>query len=546
MKAIVDFTERIEKAYSVAEQGITSPDSLHRLLERKNALLASFEEYSYVKVPFVGDFSSGKSSIINSLFSLGDFLPTDITPETSVAYELWYSEGESLELWRDSTLLDTYPVSKIAELDVRPGDLVKVYLNNNQIKALNDKGIVIVDMPGIDSGIEAHTSAILNYIHQGTAFAIFTDIEEGTLRGTTVSFIKELKNYGVNMGVFITKADLKPTEEQEKVFETVSSLAKRMISDDVFVGITSAHQPLLADLESWLQTLSAEQLVKSKFTKSVDCYVQSIKDELSLTLSMLENGFVDYESQVQKITEAKNRKMAELADNENESQPIDGSVSDIMHDVGYALNASASKLATLIYGSDGENLDVNAELMNIIRPVIISSYKREMQEYQDFLDDGVLNFSVNIASILESVNGDKDVFDTVGNMIKDIIADVLPLFDIPRPLAKLIADQVTKHVPDILQVVFGKKKHEVIAEIKTKLIEELFPQILAELRPAVKESLEKSRLAALNDAKAKIEAEAKLLDDALLGIKEEMENNLSDFETKKTVITEALSQIDLI
>ena len=348
MKALATYSEKITKAYSIAERELGNTDFIKTLSENKEALLKTLQENSYVKVPFVGDFSAGKSSMINALLNLGDYLPTDITPETAVAYELWYSKGECLELWRESKLQDTYDLSRVSELTVRPGDLVKVFIDNEKVKELNDRGIVIVDMPGIDSGIEAHTSAILNYIHQGTAFVVFTDIEQGTLRGSTISFIEELKKYGINTAIFISKADKKPEEEQAKVLETVTAIAKRVLGENVYVGLASAHQGLFNDLETWLSGLSAEEMVVQKFDKSVSKFIQSVGEELALSLGVLQKGDLNYEDRIQEIAQSKEKKLAELNRNASQSQPLEESVNDIIRDIDYALKSSASKLAAIL------------------------------------------------------------------------------------------------------------------------------------------------------------------------------------------------------
>ena len=42
---------------------------------------------------------------------------------------------------------------------------------------MNDRNIVVVDMPGIDSGVEAHNNAILHYVQDGTFFVLVSEVE---------------------------------------------------------------------------------------------------------------------------------------------------------------------------------------------------------------------------------------------------------------------------------------------------------------------------------------------------------------------------------
>lgn len=158
------YISNINDAYKVALSAVTNDSAIARISAAKESILNRIQNDAFVKVPFVGDFSAGKSSLLNAFLDRQELLPTDITPETAVSYELWYAEDEMLELWKNNSLAGTYKIEEIKKLNVSPGNIVKVYLNNGKIKDLNQRGIVLVDMPGVDSGIEAHTSAILNYI----------------------------------------------------------------------------------------------------------------------------------------------------------------------------------------------------------------------------------------------------------------------------------------------------------------------------------------------------------------------------------------------
>ena len=543
MKILDDYCQRIEQASTYAQEVIDSKESLERISQKKYSLIESIKRNAYFKVPFVGDFSAGKSTMLNTYFDLNKLLPTDITPETSVAYELWYSEGESMELWRDSKLIETYKVSDISSLSVKPGDMVKLYLNNQKIKTLNDRGIVVVDMPGIDSGIEEHTSAILNYIHQGTAFAVFTDIEQGTLKGSAVSFIEELKKYGIRTAIFVSKADKKPKQEQEKVLSTVTSIAKRIISDDVFVGLSSAFIPLTEDIDKWLGSLDAEELARNKFDKQVDAFIASIKNELALSLSLLKKDSINYEEQIKELTDRKEASLTELRRNAKASQSLDDSVKDVMMDVDYALKASASKLALLIYSSKDDSININAELMGIIRPAIINAFSRELAEYQDFLDDGVQNFSIDVDSLLEDVRQEDELLASSRELVGDILGDLLPLLDIPLPLAKIIAHKVAEYVPDVLKVFLGKNDSEAVSGIKTKLIQDMYPRILNELRPSIKDAMSKSREDLLTKAENQIEEEASKYDEILARVQTEMQADRKAREEKVTKIENSIAII---
>ena len=64
------------------------------LKQKGDELLSEIQESKYIKVPIVGTFSAGKSSLLNVFTQKPGMLPVDTEPETAVAYELYYSPSE--------------------------------------------------------------------------------------------------------------------------------------------------------------------------------------------------------------------------------------------------------------------------------------------------------------------------------------------------------------------------------------------------------------------------------------------------------------------
>lgn len=544
MRISEHYISLIEEAIKVAQESINVESVMNGINETATLLTDRIRKDTYVRIPVVGDFSAGKSTLLNHSIIGRKLLPTDINPTTAVSYELWFASQEKLEIWKDGKLDDTVDVSEIENLQVGPGDIVKVFLNNEKIKRLNDKGIVVVDMPGIGSGIEAHNSAILNYLKEGTFFIIAVDVEQGTLCSSTMAFINEIKHYGLSAAVLVTKSDKKTLEEAEKVKTDIGQLAKKLIGAETFVGLTSSSSEQYEDFEKILFSMDGEELLTQKYASLINTFVDSIIFELKKQETLLVNGKRDYVKEIEELKERKEDALQALKRNNDSAQPLEESAGDILYDIENALKGKANQLAmTLIQNKD--DLEIfKAEMLSTIRPVLINSYKREISEYQDIMDNSLRDFTFDISGVLPD-NSLDDVFDNeeLQNAAHTVLSTVLAFFEVPPVLADLIADKLIGHLPDFLKSVFGKGRNEVISEIRTNLCANVFPQVTNTLRPEIEKVLGEQRQAALEEIKQRIIDEVQKFDDSISVVQKEQSDSEDIIRAKTELLKQSIEKL---
>lgn len=300
------YIEVAEKAFAISKDYLLE-NSLNQVSEEKHILLTELREEGGIKVPIVGDFSAGKSSLINCLLGRNSLLPVDITPETAVAYELYYSQQEKVELYRDGTKIEEKGISEIRSLSVKPGDIAKVYVNSEKIKEYQEKGIILVDMPGIDSSIKEHNDAILHYINKGTAFVLLTDSESGSLRESTIAFIVELSKYNLKPAVIISKIDKKPESEVLEIKEYIEFQAKRAIGEQTFVGCVSSANNNISDFTTFLSSLDSNALVSAKFLNRLSSFINLQIVSITAQKDILNANIQDVDEKIEKLEEEKDR-----------------------------------------------------------------------------------------------------------------------------------------------------------------------------------------------------------------------------------------------
>lgn len=554
----------INEASRISKEYINASDSILRIESYKSALLKDMANNAFIKVPFVGDFNAGKSSLLNALMGI-NLLPTNIVPTTAVSYELYYSDKEQLKVFHKGELKETAPISRIADLEVVPGDVVYVYVDNDFVRKMNERNIVVVDMPGIDSGIEAHNNAILNYIREGSFFFLVTDAEQGTLRRSAIRFVDELKKYGLTCNVIISKVDKKSDEQITTIKAEVEAQAKRAIRSDVEVGISSAAAKRFDDVSRMLDKLDAEKFFVEKYAKEVSGFVSDIISELQLQIKLTLSDKKDFTTKIEALRSEREKALNSLNSKNNTAQSLSNSAEDILNDVREALIAKSSYLATILYNNNNDTNAFNNELLSIIRPILINSFKREISEYQDVIGDSVREFSLNVNDILQDnnnamLNGANDI---IGNLLgKDVLEGILKkgldklmvrlaaykgISTLLDSLSKILGPLVTiiiNVIPDLLRMIFGKSKEQKIDSIRQNIASEVVGKIVNSLRDPVTEMLEEQRRSAMNDMESLINEEAKKYDVNIQSMLQEQQASESEIATKVQNLEKGISELD--
>ncbi len=561
MEIIQTYIKKVDCANRIATPLLNSTAKVEST-KIAEELTEALKNSSYIKVPFVGEFNASKSSLLNAYMGV-DLLPTNITPETAVSYELYYSTSEKLEVWRYGNLKDCTVIDHIKELNVKPGDIVKVYVNNERIRSLNDRGIVIVDMPGIDSGVEEHNNAIMNYIQEGTFYVIVSDIQHGTLTGTSLQFIQELKKYSLSAAVLLSKIDRKPVEEVNTVLANVKDFVQRTIGSDTFVGAVSALTHQIGDMEQLLATLDGKEFAEKKFQSEVDGYVDKMIAQLEFQANLLASDASNFDAQIEKLEQKRAEVSQKLEQNDVNAQPIEGSAQDILDDIYNALMLNSYQLANVVCSQNDAKI-LNNQILSIIRPVLVDSFKREIGEYQEVLGQTINVMTDEIEAILKDESNPivQQAENLAGSLVSREIVEELLSKGIEKLIVRFagyksitgllgmiggvlnpIVGIIIGFIPDLLRMIFGKGKNAKIEEIQKRLESAAYAQIVDAMRQPVTEMLEEQRRETLDNLKKAIDDELGSINAALSEAKTQKELDDAKKKAKIETLKDAVYQI---
>ena len=471
------FQRALDKVSEVAP--LLIGDAQAEFKTKSEEFLNAVHESQYIKVPLVGVFSAGKSSLLNIFTQKPGMLPVDTEPETAVAYELYFDFQERVELYRNGNKIDSKPLADIKQLDTKPGDIAKVYCTSEPIKDLQDRGIILVDMPGIGSGIERHDAAIFNYINSGTAFVLIVDAEQGSLRGSTLAFMHELSQYNMFPAVLVSKIDKKPESDVKDIVEYIRYQLTRLGNANPFVSTVCAVNNNLEGLNKYLNALNPAALVSEKLGKKLKLIINAVSEQLKVRVDLRSKDIDNVDEKIKQIeTEIANVK-AELPTSNNNADTPEKSTQDIIDNVKAALEAKATDIAQMIVDRE-DSETIKSVIVSTVRTEIISSLKEESEQYSTALGTAVQEAVAGLASIEvddDFLEGFADIFETLNNYI----GALLSAGGVWGELASLLLP----FLPDVINWLFGKSDEEILGEVRDKVLSKCVNQVTTAIQPTI-------------------------------------------------------------
>ena len=519
-------------------------ETLNEFKRNSEEFMQEVQDAQYIKVPLVGVFSAGKSSLLNVFTEKVGMLPVDTMPETAVAYELYYGLNESVELYRNGEKIDSKPLADIKQLDTKPGDIAKVYCTSEHIKKLQERGIILVDMPGIGSGLERHDAAIFNYINSGTAFVLIVDAEQGSLRGSTMTFMQELSQYNMHPAILISKIDKKTDSEVKAIKEYIEYQLSKLGSTDSFVGTVCSVNNDLNGFTTYLESLNPEALVREKLNKKFRYIVNSVIEQINLRIQIKDKDIADVEGKIKQFE-------AEIANVKLELPVADGyadspekSTEDVLDSVRLALSNKATDIAQMII--DKENSEtVKAAIVSIVRSAVILALKDESEQYSVALGAAVKESITELPTFevtLDFMNDFSGVTESLGVLLTTALAKIGGL----GGLGTLIINLVVSLVPKFLSWLFGKSNDDAVAEVRQKFISTAIQEVIDGIRPTILKITQDNQKHIQDKIQAELISKMEKVKDSLREKMEDANKSKSEVESEQQKLKSALSYLNSI
>ena len=237
-----------------------------------------------IKVMVVGHFNAGKSSLLNELLGMPDFLEEAQVPQTAIATELIYDEVQSSCAYTNNGEIEPLITSN----SYLPDKYAKIVhrLPSHSLKEIVD--FTIVDTPGLDSGIENHIKALSQYIGKGSAFIVVVDQEKGGIDKTTLDFIEEVATYSRGqVAILINKCDKITADIRDEIISIAKqTLESRFMSFPIY-GVSRFDDDIANKLIGIINQFQAQSIFDHTMKQNLRNGFIDIKHVLENTRTLL-------------------------------------------------------------------------------------------------------------------------------------------------------------------------------------------------------------------------------------------------------------------
>lgn len=222
--------------------------------------LRSKQENASLMLPLVGEFSSGKTTLINSLTN-SKKLETATKPTTATIYEVHFGSAicSATVVNENGELINVPDIALLKNEDLADAKTVTVFDTSTKVPSTT----ILVDTPGLSSPDPKHKQTLVNFLPLADAIILVIDINQQVTRSLT-DFIETMKLSQRRIYLVLTKSDTKSKDDIEAAKVYISKNCQVPVQQ---VAVVSAATNSLEELYALFDNIQKD---KKEILKRVD------------------------------------------------------------------------------------------------------------------------------------------------------------------------------------------------------------------------------------------------------------------------------------
>ncbi|MCX7725787.1 MAG: dynamin family protein [Chitinispirillaceae bacterium] len=285
--------------------------SLFKKIESEYALWEYNSYFPYISgkpiIAFVGKFSSGKSSLINTFVGkvsndTPGLLPVDIRPETAVPTFITSNTEPKNEVFYEDQF------GKFRKIEYE----TFIQLNAEKVKSLGitrvmkriflaiEKSVlskwVILDTPGFGDGNHEENEKILEFVLEKADIVFFVvDIGDGCLQKDSIKVIQEINTKGTDLYILLNKIDTKSPMDRKIIKNKINDQIKEHKLKCKEIVEVSNKDKYKLECYAKLEKLVRENVNYSKKLEEdykIYSFVEEIIDKSILEIQKIKNKYI--------------------------------------------------------------------------------------------------------------------------------------------------------------------------------------------------------------------------------------------------------------
>lgn len=324
-------------------------------------------------LPLVGEFSSGKTTLINALTD-NKQLETAILPTTATIYEIFFGKNkcEALIVKNNGETESVEDISTIRNENMKDVAVVNIFDTSTRVPA----STVLVDTPGLSSSDPRHKQALVEFLPNADGVILVADANQQITKSLT-DFIKGISLSNRPINLVITKCDSIPAAEKENIKKYISQNTKIPIRN---IACVSAVKDDLKEFYALIESISKD---KEKILQQVnESRINNIaKILLKRAEELLRNTSTD-EDLRNSVTSARNELNRLNRNIDNLLEDVKDGIGNIKEEEKKKFNDCIFDKLELLVLSKSTNYDAETNsIINGCSSMCINEFKTRVQDY---------------------------------------------------------------------------------------------------------------------------------------------------------------------